>query len=72
MVRANLPDNWWPVSGFDCVESLTRKIYRLYDAEDRLDFRASVHDHDITGPYADALESFMVRWIGAPKPAGAG
>ena len=32
MVRANLPDNWWPVSGFDSVESLTRKVYRLYGA----------------------------------------
>jgi hypothetical protein len=69
MVRANLPDNWWPISGFDSVESLTRKVYRLYDAEDRVDFRAEVHDHDITGPFLDALEAFLLQWV---KPASRG
>ncbi len=39
MVRTNLPDNWWPVSGMDDVETLTRKVYRLYGAEDRVDFQ---------------------------------
>jgi dienelactone hydrolase len=61
MVRANLPDQWWPVSGFDDVETLTRKVYRLYGAEDRLDFRAEVHEHNLTGPFADALESFLLH-----------
>ncbi len=63
LVRANLGDTWWPVSGFDSVEALTRKVYRLYDAEDRIDFRAEVHEHDITGPFLDALEAFLVRWV---------
>lgn len=63
LVRANLPDNWWPVSGFDDVESFTRQIYRLYDAEDRIDFRAEVHEHNLTGPFADALEHFMLMYI---------
>jgi len=63
LVRANLGDNWWPISGFDSVESLTRKVYRLYGAEDRIDFRAEVHDHDITGPFLDALEAFLLRWV---------
>ena len=60
LVRANLPDSWWPVSGMDDIETLARKIYRLYDAEDRVDFRAEVHEHAITGPFADALEAFLV------------
>jgi len=68
LVRANLPDNWWPISGFDSVESLTRKVYRLYGAEDRVDFRAEVHEHDITGPFADALEAFLLKWV-MPGPA---
>ena len=63
LVRANLPDQWWPVSGFDDVESLTRKIYRLYAAEDRIDFRAEVHEHNLTGPFADALEQFLLRYV---------
>ena len=63
LVRANLPDQWWPVSGFDDVETLTRKIYRLYDAEDRLDFRAEVHEHNMTGPFADALETFLLKYV---------
>ena len=63
MVRANLPDQWWPVSGFDDVETLTRKVYRLFDAEDRLDFRAEVHEHNITGPFADALEAFLLKYV---------
>ena len=63
LVRANLPDQWWPVSGFDDVESLTRSIYRLYDAEDVVDFRAEVHEHDLTGPFADALETFLLKYV---------
>jgi cephalosporin-C deacetylase-like acetyl esterase len=68
LVRANLGDNWWPISGFDGVEALTRKIYRLYGAEDRVDFRAEAHEHDITGPFLDALEAFLVRWVKCPSP----
>ena len=63
LVRANLPDDWWPLSGYDEVESFVRKIYGLYDAEDRIDFRAEVHEHDITGPFADALEIFLLKWL---------
>ena len=63
MVRTNLPDNWWPVSGMDDVETLTRKVYRLYGAEDRMDFRAEVHEHDITGPFLDALEAFLLKHL---------
>ena len=50
LVRANLPDNWWPLSGLDDIESLTRKVYRLYGVEDKVDIRAEVHEHDLTGP----------------------
>ena len=67
LVRANLPDQWWPVSGFDDVETLTRRVYRLYGAEDRLDFRAEVHEHNLTGPFADALETFLLTHL-ARKP----
>jgi dienelactone hydrolase len=63
LVRANLPDQWWPVSGFAQVEAFTRQIYRLYDAEDRVDFRAEVHEHNLTGPFADALEQFLIRYV---------
>jgi pimeloyl-ACP methyl ester carboxylesterase len=63
LVRSNLPDNWWPVSGFDDVESFTRKIYRLYGAEDKMDFRAEINEHDLTGPFADALESFLNKYV---------
>jgi dienelactone hydrolase len=65
LVRANLPDQWWPVSGFDDVETLTRKVYRLYGAENRLDFRAEVHEHNLTGPFADALEAFLLKYVKA-------
>ena len=63
MVRANLGDNWWPVSGYDVIETLTRQVYRLYDAEDRVDFRAEVHEHNLTGPFADALEAFLLKYV---------
>lgn len=63
LVRANLPDQWWPVSGFTQVESFTRQIYRLYDAEERVDFRAEVHEHNLTGPFADALERFLLAYV---------
>lgn len=63
MVRANLPDRHWPVSGFDDVEALTRKVYRLYDAEEKMDFRAEVHEHALTGPFADALEAFLLKYL---------
>ncbi|HZT43184.1 MAG TPA: hypothetical protein VFA07_13525 [Chthonomonadaceae bacterium] len=63
LVRANLPDEWWPVSGFAKIEAMTRQVYRLYDAEDRLDFRAEVHEHNLTGPFADALEQFLLTYL---------
>ena len=63
LVRANLPDDWWPLSGFDEVESFVRQIYSLYDAEEQIDFRAEVHEHAITGPFADALEAFLIRYL---------
>ena len=63
LVRANLPDQWWPISGFHQVEALTRQVYRLYDAEDLLDFCAEVHEHNLTGPFADALEAFLVKYL---------
>ena len=63
LVRANLPDNWWPLSGLDDIESLTRKVYRLYGVEDKVDFRAEVHEHDLTGPFADALEAFLLKYV---------
>lgn len=63
LVRANLPDDWWPVSGYDDVESFARQIYRLYDAEDRLDFQTEVHEHNLTGPFAEALETFLLAYV---------
>lgn len=63
LVRANLPDQWWPVSAFDDIETFTRRVYRLYDAEDRVDFRAEVHEHNLTGPFADALEAFLLEYV---------
>jgi hypothetical protein len=62
-VRANLPDYWWPISGFDDVESFTRKIYALYDSVDKIDFSSEVHEHDLTGPFADALEAFLLKYV---------
>ncbi len=63
LVRANLPDEWWPVSGFAQVEDLTRRVYRLYGAEHRIDFRAEVHEHNLTGPFANALEAFLLTSV---------
>jgi hypothetical protein len=63
LVRVNLPDQWWPISGMDSIEGFTRKIYRLYGAEENLDIKAEVHEHDLTGPFADALENFLVKYL---------
>ena len=63
LVRSNLCDDWWPVSGFDDVEHFTRGIYRLYGAEQRVSFRAAVHEHDLSGPFADALEQFLLEQV---------
>ena len=63
LVRGNLCDDWWPVSGFDDVEHFTRRIYGLYGVEERVSFRAEVHEHDLTGPFADALELFLLEQV---------
>ena len=52
-----------PVSGFAEVERLTRQVYRLYGAEDRVDFGAEVHEHNLSGPFADALEAFLLKHV---------
>ena len=63
LVQANLPDNWWPVSGYSQVEEFTRKIYRLYAAEKKVHFHMEVHEHNITGPFADRLEQFLLKYV---------
>ena len=63
LVRSNLLDEWWPLSGFYRVETFTRKIYKLYGAEDRMDFRFEVHEHDLTGPFVTALERFLLKYV---------
>lgn len=63
LVRANLGDDWWPISGFHRVETFTRKIYGLYNAQDRVDFRAEVNEHDISGPFVTALERFLLKYV---------
>jgi len=60
LVRGNLPDNWWPVSGFDSIETFCRKIYGLYGALDQMDFRYEVNEHNLTNQFAQALEQFLI------------
>lgn len=63
LVRANLPDVHWPVSGLQAIAELAGRVYALYDAADRLDIGAEVHAHNVTGPLADAAESFLLKWV---------
>lgn len=63
MVRGNMGDDWWPMSGYDTLEARTRKVYALYHAEDRVDFRMEVNEHDLTNQFADALEAFLLRYL---------
>jgi dienelactone hydrolase len=63
LVRANLPDHWWPVSGLGQIEQMTKQVYHLYQAENCLDIRAEVHEHNLTGPFADQLETFLLEWV---------
>ena len=64
LVRINLGDDWWPVSGYAEIERLTRKVYGLYGASGVLDMRGETHEHDLTGPFADALEAFALTVAG--------
>lgn len=63
LVRSNLGDNWWPLIGFTAVEAFTRKIYGLYEADEKVDFRMEAHEHDLTGVFADALEAFLLEHV---------
>lgn len=60
LVQANAPDDWWPLSGFQAIETFARRIYRLYGEENRCEFVAEAHEHAITGPFADRLEQFLL------------
>jgi hypothetical protein len=42
---------------------MTRQVYRLYDAEAKVDFAAEAHGHNLTGPFADALERFLLTHV---------
>lgn len=63
LVLANLPDHWWPLSGYSRIEEFTRRIYRLYAAEKKVHFQTEVHEHNITGPFADRLEQFLLQYV---------
>jgi len=51
------------VNGLDAIGSFAEKIYTLYGAQDKLDVMAEVHEHDLTGPFADALENFLLKYV---------
>jgi hypothetical protein len=67
MVRINLGDDWWPVSGFADIERMTAAVYDLYGASSVLDMKGEIHEHDLTGPFADALEAFALRVVNGAK-----
>ncbi|MBM3213389.1 hypothetical protein FJZ36_00510 [Candidatus Poribacteria bacterium] len=64
LVQANTPDDWWPLSGFQQIESFSRQVYELYGAEERCEFVGEMHEHAITGPFADRLEAFLLKHLG--------
>jgi hypothetical protein len=39
------------------------RLDKRYEAEDRIDFWAQVHEHNLTGPFADALEAFLLKYV---------
>ena len=53
----------WLAAALDDVEVFCRKIYKLYDAEDKIDFRTEINEHNLTGPFADALEKFLLQHV---------
>ena len=63
LVRGNLPDNWWPTSGFDSIEAFCDKIYGFYDAKDKIDFRFEINEHNITNQFVEALDKFFNKYL---------
>lgn len=61
LVQANAPDDWWPLSGYHAIETLSRRVYALYNADERCEFAVEAHEHAITGPFAERLERFLVE-----------
>lgn len=60
LVRSNLPDDWWPVSGYNDLENFSSKIYALYHAEEMMDFRFAINEHDLSHSFADDLEKWLL------------
>lgn len=61
LVRSNLPDNWWPVSGYNDLEAFSTKIYELYGAADKMDFKFGINEHDLTNCFADDFEKWLLE-----------
>ena len=63
LIITNRTDNWWPVPGFRrCIELIT-KIYKLYNASDKFDYRLFNATHTIDEPFHSWVVYWFKRWL---------
>lgn len=63
LIITNRTDNWWPIPGFRrCIE-LTSKIYNLYNASDKFDYRLFNATHTIDEPFHSWVVYWFKKWL---------
>jgi len=63
LVQNNVNDNWWPMSGYDKVVALARKVYRLYGVPERFEAELGNEVHDITPRFEKRILNFFQKWV---------
>jgi len=64
----NRTDNWWPQPGLRrCVE-VTSEVYKLYDAENRFDYRLFNATHTVDKPFRKWIVYWFKKWLAGSNP----
>jgi dienelactone hydrolase len=71
----NRTDNWWPQPGLRrCVE-VTSKVYKLYGARDKFDYRLFNATHTVDEPFRKWIVYWFKKWLqgsNTPQPPEVG
>ncbi len=64
----NRTDNWWPQPGLRMCVEVTSKVYELYGARDKFDYRFFNATHTVDEPFHKWIVYWFKKWLAGSNP----
>jgi len=64
----NRTDNWWPQPGLKRCVGVTSKVYELYGARDKFDYRLFNATHTVDEPFRKWIVYWFKKWLQGSNP----